>query len=180
MLLLRFVTSNHAVEWNMVCRHPRDMSHVLLQPKPWPLPRMCDGLQPELLNSCRILRESDYGKNDNVIQVDHLELHEAAAVKQLTAMESVMIPQQAREPGSPNPARQMQNGLAEAALTGAVVNKTLMSRAFMRVLMIGKSVLRMWSPYVTALLSILSSVYGVRKRSDLRVGNLEFGLNSTS
>lgn len=36
-----------------------------------------------------------------------------------------------------------------------------MSRAFMRVLMIGKSVLRMWSPYVTALLSILSSVYGV-------------------
>lgn len=42
-----------------------------------------------------------------------------------------------------------------------IVNKTLMSRAFMRVLMIGKSVLRMWSPYVTALLSILSSVYGV-------------------
>ncbi|KAI4562958.1 hypothetical protein MJT46_010567 [Ovis ammon polii x Ovis aries] len=41
------------------------------------------------------------------------------------------------------------------------VNKTLMSRAFMRVLMIGKSVLRMWSPYVTALLSILSSVYGM-------------------
>lgn len=36
-----------------------------------------------------------------------------------------------------------------------------MSRAFMRVVMIGKSVLRMWSPYVTALLSILSSVYGV-------------------
>lgn len=36
-----------------------------------------------------------------------------------------------------------------------------MSRAFMRVLMIGKSILRMWSPYVTALLSILSSVYGV-------------------
>lgn len=42
-----------------------------------------------------------------------------------------------------------------------IVNKTLMSRAFMRVVMIGKSVLRMWSPYVTALLSILSSVYGV-------------------
>ena len=42
-----------------------------------------------------------------------------------------------------------------------IVNKTLMSRAFMRVLMIGKSVPRMWSPYVTALLSILSSVYGV-------------------
>ena len=42
-----------------------------------------------------------------------------------------------------------------------IVNKTLMSRAFMRVIMIGKSVLRMWSPYVTALLSILSSVYGV-------------------
>lgn len=42
-----------------------------------------------------------------------------------------------------------------------IVNKTLMSRAFMRVLMIGKSVLRMWSPYVTALLSILSPVYGV-------------------
>lgn len=31
----------------------------------------------------------------------------------------------------------------------------------MRVLMIGKSILRMWSPYVTALLSILSSVSGV-------------------
>lgn len=42
-----------------------------------------------------------------------------------------------------------------------IVNKTLMSRAFMRVLMIGKSILRMWSPYVTALLSVLSSVYGV-------------------
>lgn len=36
-----------------------------------------------------------------------------------------------------------------------------MSRAFMRVLMIGKSILRMWSPYVTALLSLSSSVHGV-------------------
>ena len=42
---------------------------------------------------------------------------------------------------------------------GTELYKTLMSRAFMRVLMIGKSVLRMWSPYVTALLSILSSAF---------------------
>lgn len=43
MLLLQFVTSDHTVEWDIVCRHTRDMSCVLLRPKPWPLPQMRDG-----------------------------------------------------------------------------------------------------------------------------------------
>ena len=43
MSLLQSIPSDHTVEWDIVCRHTRDMSRVLLQPKPWPLPQMCDG-----------------------------------------------------------------------------------------------------------------------------------------
>lgn len=42
------------------------------------------------------------------------------------------------------------------------MNRTLLSRASLRAFVIGESVMRMWSCYVTAWLSVLSSVYGVR------------------